>query len=70
MTNRNVESNTVRPASAGISHCIPTTRSASLNNVNVNSGRGSCEAEAEIDGELVIDPPHDGGQTRHQTTGD
>jgi hypothetical protein len=59
---RDLESNAVSPASAGISQPIPATHSAFLSNVNVNSGCGSCEPEVYIDGELLINPPHDTGQ--------
>jgi hypothetical protein len=70
MTSRDLKSNAVSPALAGISQPIPTTHSAFLSNVNVNSSRGSCEPEVEIDGELLINPPHDTGQTTCQMIGD
>jgi hypothetical protein len=67
---RDFESNTASPASVGVTQTIPTTHRAFLSNEKVNSGHGGGEPEVDIDGELLINPPHHTGQTTCQTIGD
>ena len=63
MASHDLELNAVSPASAGVSQPNPTTHSAVLSNEYVNSGRDSCEPKVDIDGELLINLPHDTAQT-------